>query len=31
MIYRVYKEIVDTFGYPEEYVKRYLTKLEDEE
>lgn len=29
MRYRVYKEIVDTLGYPEEYVKRYLTKLED--
>lgn len=25
------KEIIDTLGYPEEYVKRYLTKLEDEE
>lgn len=24
------KEIVDTLGYPEEYVKRYFTKLEDE-
>lgn len=23
------KEIIDTLGYPEEYVKRYLTKLEE--
>lgn len=31
MRYRVYKEIVDTLGYPEKYVKSYFTELKDEE